>query len=202
MKIVPALIPYLAVLLGMHVLSSAWAAMLFYHAGMLLFLCIRKSSGDWKKIGRGCSPLLIPAMIVCALAAPVVYFMWPFFRISEHALVEWMAEYGLTGAAWMLLIPWFSVVHPMLEELHWRGIGPERAERLCWQDFAFAGYHVFVLYELVYWPWLFMVFGILVGSSFFWRWAAERFGGYLLPVLTHAVADAGVLMGVWLLIRR
>ena len=58
------------------------------------------------------------------------------------------------------------------------------------------GYHVLVLYQLLYWPWLFMVFGVLTGSSIFWRWASDKSGGYGLTILTHAAADAGVIIGV------
>jgi len=201
MKFAAALVPYVAVLLGMNIMGSAWSTILLYHAGILLFLVIGKRCSRWKTVFRGNTPLLIPSIVVCALAAPVVYFMWPFFESPKTELAEWMSMYGLTGIGWTLLIPYFSIVHPVLEEMHWREIAPDTVRGLCWQDFMFAGYHMLVLYKLIYWPWLFLVFGILVCSSFFWRWAADRFGGYLLPVLTHAAADAGVVVGVILLLN-
>lgn len=201
MKLAAALVPYIAVLLGMKVLGSAWSAILLYHAGIFLFLHFQQPAFSWKKVWRGNTPILIPAVLVCALAAPVVYFMWPWFGSPEMGIPEWLAKYSLTGLQWLLLIPYFSIVHPVLEEIHWRGLAPERVKGLCRQDLLFAGYHVLVLHELVYWPWLFLVFGVLAGSSFFWRWAADRFGGYLLPVLSHAAADAGVLIGVLFLLK-
>ncbi|VGO22052.1 CPBP family glutamic-type intramembrane protease [Pontiella sulfatireligans] len=202
MSLLAALVPYVAVLLGMYVFHSAWLAILLYHAGIIAFLLYRKPSGLWKRLRRGINaPLLIPGMAVCALAAPAVYFMWPWLAASENTLPEWLAQYGLTGVAWLLLMPYFSIVHPALEELHWRGISPERATGLCRQDLLFAGYHVLVLFHLLHWPWLFLVFGVLAGSSFFWRWTVERFGGYAIAVLTHAVADAGVVLGVYFLLR-
>lgn len=202
MKLLAALVPYLAVLLGMKMLHNAWATILLYHAGILLFLFLRKPSNLWKIVWGGLkTPLLYPSIGMCALAAPVVFLMWPWFAASENILPEWMAFYGLTGMAWLLFIPYFSIVHPVLEEIHWRGIAPETLRGFCWQDFLFAGYHVLVLYELIFWPWLILVFSILVGSSFFWRWAANKFGGYGLPILTHATADAGVLVGVLFLLK-
>lgn len=201
MKLVAALVPYIAVLLGMKGLGSAWSAILFYHAGILIVMRSAKRCDDWKKLFSGKSSLLIPATIVCAMAAPVIYFLWPWLGSPEMGIPEWLTKYGLTGIAWILLIPYFSLIHPILEEIHWRGLAPETMKPLCWQDLLFAGYHVLVLYELVYWPWLFLVFGILTGSSVFWRWAADRFDGYLLPVLSHAAADAGVLVGVIFLLR-
>lgn len=202
MKLIAALVPYLAVLLGMNVLNSAWTAILLYHAGILIFLAIRKPSNLWKTLWGGLkTPFLFPAIGTCALAAPVVYFLWPWFAASESILQEWLPKYGLIGWKWLLLIPYFSIVHPVLEEIHWRGIAPETVRGFCWQDFLFAGYHVLVLHELVFWPWLILIFAVLSGSSFFWRWAADRFGGYGLPVLTHAAADAGVLIGVLFLLK-
>jgi hypothetical protein len=203
MKLLAALIPYLAVLLGMKLLHNAWITILIYHAGILLFLFLRRPSNLWKTVWGGMrTPLLIPSVITCALAAPVVYFLWPWFAASEGILSEWLAFYGLTGLSWILLIPYFSLVHPVLEEIYWRGIAPEQVSGFCWQDFMFAGYHILVLHELVFWPWLILIFGVLAGSSFFWRWAADKFGGYGLPVLTHAAADAGVVIGVGFLLGR
>jgi membrane protease YdiL (CAAX protease family) len=201
MKLAAALVPYVAVLLGMKVLGSAWSAILLYHAGIFLFLVFGKRCRVWKTVFRGNTPILVPAVILCSMAAPVVYFLWPWFGSPDIPIAQWLAKYGLTGISWTLLIPYFSIIHPILEEVHWRGMAPEQVKGSCWQDFLFAGYHVLVLYELVYWPWLFLVFGVLVGSSFFWRWAADRFGGYLLPVVSHVAADAGVLVGVIFLLR-
>jgi membrane protease YdiL (CAAX protease family) len=89
-----------------------------------------------------------------------------------------------------------SSIHPLLEEVHWRGISPEPFQWLCWQDLLFAGYHLFVLAFLVKTPWLGLVFAVLVCGSVFWRWSVQRFGGYGVAILTHAVADASVLVAV------
>jgi len=202
MKLLAALVPYIAVGIGMGVFHSGWLAILLYHLGVVSFLLYRKSTGLGRRMWAGIkSPLVIPSMLVCALAGPVVYFMWPWFAVSESALPEWMAHYGLTGWAWFLLIPYFSFVHPVFEEVHWQEVSPEHVTGICWQDLLFAGYHVLVLFQVIAWPWLVLVFGLLTGSSVFWRWAAKRLGGYGLPILTHATADAAVVVGVLFLLR-
>lgn len=202
MKLLAALVPYLAVLLGMKLLRNAWVAILLYHTGILLFLFLRKPSNLWKTVWGGFkTPLLFPAIGTCAMAAPVVYFLWPWFAASDGILPVWLSRYGLSGLAWWLLIPCFCFVHPVLEEIHWRRISPEQVSGFCWQDVAFAGYHIVVLYQLLYWPWLFLVFGVLTGSSIFWRWAADRFGGYGLTILTHVTADTGVVVAVCFLLK-
>jgi hypothetical protein len=164
---------------------------LLYHAGIVAFLLVRRPANVFAGIRN---PLTLPGVLACALSAPVVYFLWPWLAAGDGILPQWLARYGLSGTAWLMLIPYFSIVHPILEEIHWRGLAPEKPTWLCLQDLLFAGYHVLVLFQLVYWPWLFLVFGVLVGSSIFWRWAAQRFGGGGLPILTHAAADAGVVL--------
>lgn len=201
MKFFAGLVPYVAVLVGMYWLHSAWAAVLLYHAGIVAFLVAFKRKNIWKTACSGIkTPLLIPSVVTCAMAAPVVYFLWPWLSASDSILVEWMNSFGLTGLSWILLIPYFSIIHPLLEEIHWRGLAPEPFKWICWQDVLFAGYHVLVLYQLLHWPWLFLVIGVLTGSSIFWRWSAEKFGGYGLTILTHAAADAGVIIGVLFLL--
>ncbi|MEN7973651.1 MAG: CPBP family glutamic-type intramembrane protease, partial [Verrucomicrobiota bacterium] len=191
-----------AVLFGMYLFHSAWLSILLYHVGILVFLVFRRPKEVGRRLWAGAkAPLVVPGMLVCAMAAPVVYFMWPWLAASESVLPEWMARFGLTGWSWLLMIPYFSIVHPVLEEIHWRGIAPGKTMGICRQDFLFAGYHVLVLFQLLHWPWLFFVFGVLVGSSVFWRWAEDRFGGCGLPILTHAAADAGVVAGVCFLLR-
>jgi len=202
LKLLAASVPYVAVLLGMYVFNSAWLAILLYHAGIIGFLVWRKPPNLWKKLWGGYkTPLLVPGVLICAMACPVVYFMWPLLSVSDSALPEWLAHYGLTGISWLLMIPYFSIVHPMMEEVYWRGLAPDPVKGLTWLDFAFAGYHVVVLCQLIKAPWLLFIFAVLMGSSVFWRWATDRFGGFGLPLLTHAAADAGVVMGAHLLLR-
>lgn len=203
MKPLAAVVPYVAVWLGMMLFKSAWLAVLLYHFGIVLFLLIRRPADLKQKLIIGWrNRLTLPSVVACAMAAPVVYFLWPLFQMSETVLPEWMAQYGLTGWSWILLIPYFSIIHPVMEELHWREADPVDAPLLYWGDFLFAGYHVLVLHQLIFWVWLLPIFGILVGSSAFWRWTSRRFGGYALGILTHASADAGVMIGVCFLLRQ
>ena len=202
MNLLAALVPYVAVLLGMYLFHNAWLTILLYHAGVIAFLLYRKPSGVWHRMWAGMkSPLLVPGILGCALAAPILYFMWPWFASSNPVLPAWMAHYGLSGLAWTLLIPYFSIVHPILEEVHWRGISPERITWICWQDFLFAGYHVLVLFQVIRAPWLFFVFSILLGSSVFWRWTVARYGGYGIAIASHVAADTAVIIGVQFLLQ-
>jgi hypothetical protein len=196
-----ALVPYIAVLVGMYVFHNAWLTILLYHIGIVLLLMYRRPEDLWSRMWKGARSLwLIPGILGCALATPIIYFMWPWFEVPDLNLSAWLVRYGLGGWPWVCLIPYFSIVHPVLEEIHWRRISPEKVEGLCWQDFLFAGYHVLVLFQIIRVPWLIFIFVVLVGSSFCWRWSTLRFKGYGLAIITHGVADAAVIVGVQFLL--
>jgi len=79
---------------------SAWLAILLYHAGILVFLAVRRPEGLGRRLRAGMkSPLVIPGMVACAMAALLIYFMRLWFVASELILPEWMFRYGLTGWA-------------------------------------------------------------------------------------------------------
>jgi membrane protease YdiL (CAAX protease family) len=46
----------------------------------------------------------------------------------------------------------------------------------------------------------FNCFFCLAVAAWAWRWIARRSGGLPIPVLSHALADLGVLLAVWRLI--
>lgn len=199
-KIIAAAVPYAAVGLGMYIWHNAWLTILLYHAGIIGFALSEGRSVFPRLRWHVNKALLIGGMLFCSLAGVLIYFLWPWIQSHAGILPEWMAHYGLTGRAWLLFIPYFSVVHPLLEEVHWRALAPAGANRFVWADFVFAGYHVLVLLLLINWVWLILVFAGLASVSFGWRVISDRDGHLLVPVLTHAVADCSVLIGVHFLL--
>jgi len=103
-----------------------------------------------------------------------------------------LSQWGITGStAWVFAV--YSVtLHPVLEETFWRGMLPDQL----WSDALFAGFHLLVLAPLVHAVWLPPVFIVLLTASGIWRYFARETGGLLIPVLTHALADLGVLLAV------
>jgi hypothetical protein len=92
------------------------------------------------------------------------------------------------------MIPYFGLVHPLLEQLHW---GPLR-ERTPWAHVFFAGYHVLVLGSLLRLPWLVLCALLLAGASMAWKHMAKRTGSLGAPVASHVGADLGVILAAWL----
>ncbi len=179
--------PYLAVGVFWCLLHNAWLAILAYHAQILWW-----SRGSLPKPAK---PKRAPAMLfvgASALAGPLLYFLLP--RMIHADLSRWLADHGLSGAGFTVMVFYFGLVHPLLEQIHW---APLR-ESAPLGHFAFAGYHMLVLYSLMKAPWLAVCFVVLVTASLLWRRMARESGGLVLPVVSHVAADLGIMIAAWL----
>lgn len=181
------LAPYLAVGLCWSMLSNGWLALLAYHAQILF----------WARPFRPETfvPWRQPAMLLAlpaALAGPLLYVLLPY--MAHVDLGVWLTHHGLAGWTLWLMIPYFGLVHPVLEQIHW---GPLRRQTLLAHP-AFAGYHMLVLYSLLTVPWLVVCFIVLATSSFLWHQMAERSGSLAAPTLMHVLADLGIVVAAWL----
>ena len=69
-------------------------------------------------------------------------------------------------------------------------------------DAVFAGYHIPVLVLFVTPAWTILSFIILASIAWVWRVTVVRYGGLVMPVFTHAVADASIMWAVWVIIAN
>lgn len=183
------LAPYLAVGVFWCGRSNAWLAILAYHAQVLFWA--RTSGppghGTWRPIPWRLLPLVLPA----ALAGPLLYVLLP--TIAGDGLPAWLADHRLSGALLAAMIPYFGLVHPVLEQLHW---APLRA-RTAWAHLVFAGYHMLVLSSLLPTSWLVACFALLTSVSALWHELSRRSDGLSAAILSHALADLGVVAAAW-----
>lgn len=124
--ILKLLVPWLAVGICWCVLKNGWLAILTYHAQVLFWnreslaqgwnaICERVPSvpgGHTPPFNRRWLFAALPTL----LTGPLVCFLLPY--ITSTDLDVWLAEYKLTGVSLLLMIPYFGIVHPMLEQLH------------------------------------------------------------------------------------
>ena len=108
-------------------------------------------------------------------------------------LNDWLAEFGLSRTSFALLIPYFGILHPPIEQAHWLELRKHTSAH-----FLFAGYHVLVLCTLLSPIWLIICFGILTGVSFLWHGLCQKKLS-LIATLSHIFADAGIILSVLLL---
>lgn len=185
------LAPYLAVGVFWCGFHNAWLAILAYHLQILLW-----SRGSFPALRRPRADRSAWLLVPTAMTGLAVYFVLPL--VTRMDLARWLAEYRLTGVSFAVMVFYYGLVHPLLEQSHWTPL----REQTPLAHVAFAGYHMLVLYSLLPVPWLAACFVILTGASFAWQQMARRTGGIALPVVSHVLADFGMVVAVWFLVGR
>ncbi len=192
-----------AVGIGLIGCGSAWVAILVYHFGIAagIILCGREgrtrlrwsgpSAWDWAGLPFGFGTFLAVRTCLPTLLAEESPALWSGFP-------ERLAEVGLTGAWLWLFVIYFVTVHPIAEEMAWRGVLGNASPRLRWEDGAFAAYHLLVLGHLFPGAWAlwFASLGVLVAAAWFWRQLVRATGGLRTVIFHHASADAGILTAI------
>ncbi len=177
------LAPYLAVGICWCVLKNGWLAILAYHAQILFW-----SRGSWSKLRRPNCKRILLAAVPTAIAGPLLYFLLPY--VTHTPLAGWLESYKLSGLSLVLMIPYFGIIHPVLEQLHWEPL----REQLHLSHLCFAGYHMMVLISLLKAPWLIACFITLAAASIVWQQLTRRADSLSVAVLSHIFADLGVIL--------
>jgi membrane protease YdiL (CAAX protease family) len=194
--------PYLAVIIGLYVLRNAWAAILLYHLAVIIFLIAGPNISLGQILRSGWNPAASAASAaMTVLGGVMLYLLWPYVRLPDATLGEVLTNFGLGGTSWVLFVVYYSTVHPLIEELYWRGDALAYGAGPSWRDIAFGGYHFVVLVLFIKVPWAIAVAVLLSAIAWGWRYAVRRYGGLGVPVVSHAVADLSIVMAVTFIAR-
>jgi len=181
------LAPYVAVGVFWLGFSHAWLAILAYHLQIIVWYRF----GRWIRTREQGNHFASYVGLGCVLAGPLVYFILP--QIVAVDLALWLEQYRMSGFSYFLMIPYFGLVHPMLEQVHWRSLRSETA----WSHVWFAGYHVVVLHALLPILWLIACFAALVAMSWVWHKAGNTSTSRMYVTISHILADLGIVLAVW-----
>ena len=195
-------LPYAAVFLGLYVLRNAWAAILLYHLSMVTLL---KLGGQMKLLRTVRWGWSIPAAagigIVFSTGVLLMVPLWDTISREHLDLAKTLTSFHLSGLYWWMFVAYYVTVHPVLEEIYWRGYSAKTHRSPGVTDIAFAGYHVLVLVLFIKWPWVLVSFGVLWLASWSWRMLATRYSGPGVSIASHAAADLSVMAVAEYLIR-
>lgn len=197
-----ALIPYLAMVVGLHVFHSAWLAFAIYH-GLILAVMLNKADRvHWQDLLRGWDWKLGGGAIVFGLGGGVLmYLLAPMAGIGKSMIEPALAKLGLNGVSWLIFVFYHSLVNPWFEEVLWRGkLGSPNLKPVL-NDFLFAGYHALVLVLFLEWIWIALAFVVLTVAGWLWRQLKRERKGLLVPVISHLSADASIMFVVYILGR-
>jgi hypothetical protein len=198
-----ALAPYVSSALGIHVIHSAWVALLLYHAAIAAVVFRRGLKHAWLEACRGWSTSWgLGLALLCLANGGALLLLWRFVARDPGALSGQLARLGLAQGSWWLFGAWYVLVHPILEELLWRCTLTSRRSGPAFSDLAFAGYHSIVLIAFMPWYWVLPVVLLLAGMGWVWRTLAGRLGGAAVPIVSHACASLGTIAAASILAGR
>ena len=202
LKLISALVPYVAVLFGLYVLKNAWIAIGLYHFGITVFLIAGDRNSLLKRICTGWNSIMAAVGVVMSVMIfPIIFFFWGYMQSESMPLNSALTNFGLHGTSWFFFMIYFSTVQPFLEELYWRGYLECGHKYFSWTDFAFAGYHILVLAWFIKLPWLLTAFILLTAAAFIWRYTAYKLEGLAVPLLSHIAADVSIIAVTYILIQ-
>ncbi len=196
LKPLTPLIPYVAVAIGLYWFSSAWIAIVSYHLGMLLAVCMGRDSRR-KRVGRT-SAWWYLSTIIFAMGGVIFYFLWPCIFHETAAIAARLQSFGIDSKLWPVFAIYFCCVNSLIEELFWRGYLQQDRRGLVLNDCAFGGYHAMVIAAFAGPIWCVPVFVACVFAGWLWRMMRQTTGSVIVPVLTHLVADATIVAAVHL----
>ena len=157
-------------------------------------------------LGRGLLFSLISGLAIVA----TLLFSWrailaasPAFEQAPAAVAEKVASFGIdSGAKFLLLAAFYSVIHSFLEEYYWRWFVFGRLRRrlpfaaaAVVSAIAFTSHHVLVVGFFLgsFGVLTFAVSLIVTAAGLLWAWLYHRTGHLAGPWLSHALADAGLM---------
>jgi hypothetical protein len=190
----PVLIPYIAVVVGLYLFSSAWLSLLLYHGLMLVYIIFDRMKNVPVKRRKINIRRTIFLSAICSFAGVLAYLLWGLVRKDNIELEIRLAGYGLSGVGKYIFILYFSTVHPFLEEVFWRIKLNDSTRVLSFNDLAFAGYHLLVVSLFIKIPFVIISFIGLIIISAVWRAVYRKYGDVITLFASHAAADMSIIV--------
>ena len=201
-KVAALLFPYFAIITGLYIFRNIWIAMVSYHLGILLIAVFSNNLHQFRNLIKGWSlSLTIMITLSCAINGVLIYYLWPFISVCSNLSTK-LFELGLNDDNWILLIIYYTIFTPWLEEFYWRNLLASKSNQPDISDIMFAGYHLFVLAIFIKPGFLPIVFITLLVAAYFWRSISRKLDGLLIPVISHTVADISTILAVYLLAHK
>ncbi len=194
------ILPYIAVVAGVHLFNNAWLALLGFHASILIMLAIVRPNIPVSVLFKSKSPKwILISVLVCGTSGIGLYLLWGMFAIAPDLPAQ-LGTMGLSSStSWLLFITYFSLVNPLIEEYFWRGYLGSNTKKPYIGDLVYAGYHALVLWGKVHPLIILLALIILTSVGWFWRQISREDEGLLAAVLGHMAADFSILFAVYLI---
>ena len=196
-RILPPIIPYITIGIGLLIFHNAWLAILSYHTGMVAVLLLSKIRISLKQSFQG-NKVWMPFItaLVGAGGGILLYVLWPLLSVPDDINL-YIRSIGLNERTWLVFLAYFTLINPLIEEYYWRGYLASAAKGITLNDLLFSGYHLLVLAGHMEAIWLFAVFFVLAIGAWFWRQMNRLNGGLLASTISHITADITVILTIY-----
>ncbi len=188
--------PYIAVIVGMYWLGNAWISLLIYHLQIVIYSLLH-GSGERKALLKG-----INIKVMAGFLLPLVLFGLLLYMLlgqipgGKQNIGAYLQQYNLTGLWFALFIPYFCIVHPVLEELHWMRFRLSTKYHFI-MYILFSGYHALVLYGILG-GWLIMLaLFVMILVALIWDLLHKKLGGGIVPLASHIGGDIAIIAAVY-----
>jgi len=196
-RILPPIIPYITIGIGLLVFHNAWLAILGYHTGMVAVISLSKTGIAIKRAFQGNSYWI---SFITALAGAgggiLLYILLPLLSVPDD-INSYIRSIGLNEQTWPMFLAYFILINPLIEEYYWRGCLGGDAKGIALNDLLFSGYHLIVLAGQMETIWLIVVFFGLTIGAWFWRQMNKLAGGLLASTISHLTADITVILTIY-----
>lgn len=190
-----SVLPYVFVAFGVFVVSNALIAVGLYATIMLSVTLVEKGSSAFSEIFKGWLWREgIVFSVLSSFAGISLFFVWQYLQKSGGDANFMLQKFGLDKTGMIIFGLYLIFVNPVLEELFWRHTLHTNTKADIAIDALFAGYHLLVLPFFLNIVGCILAYFVLIVTSFAWRFVKERFGGLAIPVVTHMIADAGIIV--------
>lgn len=196
-KILPPIIPYITISIGLLVFNNTWLAILGYHIGMVVVILLSKTGIPIKQAYQGNKGWITCITALVGVGGGILlYILWPLLSLPD-GINLYTRSIGLNERTWPAFLLYFILINPLIEEYYWRGYLTSTTKGIMLNDLLFSGYHLIILAGHIETIWLFAVFFVLAIGAWFWRQMNRLNGGLLASTISHITADAAVMLTLY-----
>lgn len=193
--------PTIMIVLGLYAFSSVPVTFILFY-GFLGVVCLLHRKEEVLKI--------TPISLFIGMGSGALFYItifggvWLFQDqlINVEAVRSLLKEWGFSGLGLIFVL---IVINPFLEELYWRGVMLNRLGRsgaaIVVTAIFYSLYHILSVVLLFTWPLNILLVLPVFLAGLFWAIVRKKTGSLVSVMISHLLADAGIMSIYWFLIR-
>ncbi len=194
-----ALLPCVAIYVGMYQLKSALWAYGLYH-GLVLVPAIIWGRSLWlpsfkKPTLRDCGLLFVATILFSAIAV-AAYEIFGTVVLSNERVPLLLKEQGIVRNLFIFFALYSTIINPLLEELFWRGVVLNALDKagsrfkyfgIIWSSLLYALFHYLIFRQVLYPGWAELGIMLLAGFGALLALIYRKTGSIITTAMVHGL---------------